>query len=79
MRKALTLCLLICQPALADGPYPTFSGISAGADDAGVAGTNPAAMTRLKQSEFLAGPQVLVVDIKFDTEQSSFGGGNGAF
>lgn len=27
-----------------------------------------AAMTRLKQSEFLAGPQLLVVDIKFDTE-----------
>jgi len=27
-------------------------------------------MTRLEQSEFLAGPQLLVVDIQFDTEES---------
>lgn len=45
MRRLTWLALLLFQPAVADGPYPTFSGISAGADDAGVAGTNPAAMT----------------------------------
>jgi long-chain fatty acid transport protein len=53
------------------------AGWAALGEDASTAATNPAAMTRLKQSEFLAGPQVLVVDIQFDTEQSSFGGGNG--
>lgn len=53
------------------------AGWAALGEDASTAATNPAAMTRLKQSEFLAGPQLLVVDIKFDTVQSSFGGGNG--
>ena len=53
------------------------AGWAALGEDANTAATNPAAMTRLKQSEFLVGPQVLVVDIQFDTEQSSFGGGNG--
>lgn len=52
------------------------AGWAALGEDASTAATNPAAMTRLKQSEFLAGPQLLVVDIRFDTEQSSFGGGN---
>ncbi len=52
------------------------AGWTALGEDASTAATNPAAMTRLKQSEFLIGPQVLVVDIKFDTEQASFGGGN---
>ena len=32
--------------ALAGGPYPAMTGISASADDAGTAGTNPAGMTR---------------------------------
>ncbi|TDJ43617.1 MAG: hypothetical protein E2O51_07875 [Gammaproteobacteria bacterium] len=32
--------------ALAAGPYPSMSGISAAADDASVAGSNPAGMTR---------------------------------
>mgnify|MGYP002065004827 CR=1 FL=1 len=53
------------------------AGWAALGEDASTAATNPAAMTRLRQSEFLAGPQLLVVDIKFDTAQSSFGGGNG--
>jgi long-chain fatty acid transport protein len=53
------------------------AGWAALGEDASTAATNPAAMTRLRQSEFLVGPQVLVVDIKFDTEQSSFGGGDG--
>lgn len=37
--------LVSCQ-ALAGGPYPAISGVAASADDASVAGTNPAAMTR---------------------------------
>lgn len=45
MRRLVLLALFVCQQAVAEGPFPTFSGISAGADDAGVAGTNPAAMT----------------------------------
>ena len=53
------------------------AGWAALGEDASTAATNPAAMTRFRQSEFLVGPQVLVVDIKFDTEQSSFGGGDG--
>ena len=53
------------------------AGWAALGEDASTAATNPAAMTRLKQSEFLAGPQLLVVDIQFDTKQSSFGGGDG--
>jgi long-chain fatty acid transport protein len=36
----------------ADGPYPAFSGVAASADDAGVAGTNPAAMTLFDEREF---------------------------
>lgn len=49
MRKLILLCILLCHQALADGPYPTFSGVSAGTDDAGVAGTNPAAMTQFDE------------------------------
>lgn len=41
----LILGQLFANQLLADGPYPAFSGIAAAADDAGVAGTNPAAMT----------------------------------
>jgi long-chain fatty acid transport protein len=36
-------------PALAGGPYPAISGIAASADDASVAGMNPAAMTRFDE------------------------------
>ena len=45
MRRCLLLILLFAQTVLADGPYPTFAGVSAAAYDALVAGTNPAAMT----------------------------------
>lgn len=45
MRRLLLLMSLLVNSALADGPYPTFSGLSAAADDAVVAATNPAAMT----------------------------------
>lgn len=39
-------CLLLAGTANAGGPYPAKTGISAAADSAAVAGTNPAAMTR---------------------------------
>ena len=49
-RKVLLIStLLVASPALAGGPYPAISGISAAADDASVAGTNPAAMTRFDE------------------------------
>ena len=76
-------CAALCLLALAAQAHSAALGLrefgaplngSAGAgwaalgEDASTAATNPAAMTRLKRSEFLAGPQLLVVDIKFDTE-----------
>lgn len=45
----LVFTLLTVAPALAGGPYPAISGISAAADDASVAGMNPAAMTRFDE------------------------------
>jgi long-chain fatty acid transport protein len=42
----LILLLAVAGNTLAGGPYPTLSGIAAAADDAMVAATNPAAMTR---------------------------------
>ncbi len=41
--------LVMAMPALAGGPYPAISGIAASADDASVAGMNPAAMTRFDE------------------------------
>jgi long-chain fatty acid transport protein len=39
----------MAMPAFAGGPYPAISGIAASADDASVAGMNPAAMTRFDE------------------------------
>ena len=47
------------------------------ASDASTASVNPAGMTRLDRSQMLAGVQMLYVDTKFDTDLSSFGGGDG--
>jgi long-chain fatty acid transport protein len=47
------------------------------ASDASTASVNPAGMTRLARSQMLAGVQMLYVDTKFDTDYSSFGGGDG--
>ena len=47
MRKLLlVLCGLAIAGAANAGPYPALSGITAAADSASVASTNPAAMTR---------------------------------
>lgn len=53
------------------------AGRAAAAKDASTAGTNPAGMTRLDRSQVLAGFQGLIVDVEFDTDSSSFGGGDG--
>ncbi len=47
MRETLVVVLSIvaASGALAAGPHPAMSGISAAADDASVAGNNPAGMT----------------------------------
>jgi long-chain fatty acid transport protein len=47
------------------------------ANDASTAGANPAAMTRLDSSQMLVAAMGLDVDLRFDTEESGFGGGDG--
>jgi len=53
------------------------AGMASRAEDAATAFANPAGMTRLKESQFMAGVQPLYADIKFDTQKSTFGGGDG--
>jgi long-chain fatty acid transport protein len=53
-RLVLIICACIVNAAHA-GPYPAKSGLSAAADDASVAGNNPAAMTLLDTRQFRAG------------------------
>jgi len=53
------------------------AGMASRAADAGTAFANPAGMTRLKDSQLMVGVQPMYSDIKFDTQRSSFGGGNG--
>jgi len=53
------------------------AGMASRASDAATAFANPAGMTRLKESQLMVGVQPLYADIKFDTQSSTFGGGNG--
>lgn len=53
------------------------AGRAAAANDASTASTNPAGMTRLERAQLLAGFEGLVVRAKFDTDSSSFTGGDG--
>jgi long-chain fatty acid transport protein len=53
------------------------AGMAARADDAATAFANPAGMTRLKESQAMVGIQPIYGDMTFDTEASSFGGGDG--
>jgi long-chain fatty acid transport protein len=53
------------------------AGRAAMAKDASTAGQNPAGMTRLDNSQILAGAQALFPEVKFDTDESTFGGDNG--
>lgn len=53
------------------------AGMASRAADGATAFANPAGMTRLNQSQLMVGVQPIYSDIKFDTEQSTFGGDNG--
>ncbi len=53
------------------------AGMASRAGDAATAFSNPAGMTRLEESQFMVGAQPIYSDIKFDTEQATFGGDNG--
>ena len=53
------------------------AGRGATAKDASVAGANPAAMTKLNRSQLLAGALGLSLNVKFDVDKATFGGGDG--
>ena len=53
------------------------AGMASRAADAATAFANPAGMTRLNESQLMVGVQPIYADVKFDTQSSTFGGGNG--
>jgi long-chain fatty acid transport protein len=53
------------------------AGMASRAADGATAFANPAGMTRLAESQLMIGVQPIYANIKFDTEQASFGGGDG--
>jgi long-chain fatty acid transport protein len=53
------------------------AGRAAMAKDASTASQNPAGMTRLDGVQLTAGAQALFPEVKFDTDESTFGGDNG--
>jgi len=84
---AVLLTLIMCPSIRAGGLWlyeegtpdlgTAGAGRAAAAKDASTAGGNPAGMTRLKGSQLTVGAQALFPEIKFDADDSSFGGGNG--
>ena len=69
---ALLVGGLSAQINAADGP--AFTGLAASADDAVSAVTNPAGLTRLHQSEWVAGIQTFYASSDFTTTAQSTGG-----
>ena len=53
------------------------AGMASRAADAATAFANPAGMSRLAESQLMVGVQPMYGDVKFDTQNSTFGGGNG--
>lgn len=53
------------------------AGMASRAGDAATAFANPAGMTRLTGSQLMVAAQPMYGDIKFDTQSSTYGGGNG--
>ncbi|MGD2075920.1 MAG: outer membrane protein transport protein [Gammaproteobacteria bacterium] len=53
------------------------AGMASRATDGATAFANPAGMTRLSESQLMVGLQPMYSNIKFDTEEASFGGGDG--
>jgi long-chain fatty acid transport protein len=52
------------------------AGMAARADDAATAFANPAGMTRLRESQAMVGIQPIYGNMQFDTDASTFGGGD---
>jgi long-chain fatty acid transport protein len=74
IRLAVFLCCLGASVlAAAGGPYPTKSGIAASAADAGVAGNNPAAMTRFDDWSLRVGVFGFFSDSTFEGAASGTG------
>jgi long-chain fatty acid transport protein len=53
------------------------AGMASRAADGATAFANPAGMTRLAESQLMLGLQPMYADIKFDTDQATYGGGDG--
>jgi long-chain fatty acid transport protein len=53
------------------------AGMASRAADAATAFANPAGMTRLTGAQLMVGVQPIYADVKFDTQSSTYGGGNG--
>ena len=74
--NATRLIMLVCAftvGAAHAGPYPAMTGISASADDANVAGNNPAAMTLLDSRQFRAGFFTFISDSTFEGQAGDMG------
>ena len=71
-RLLLFFCICAASAAHA-GPYPAQSGISAAADDANVAGNNPAAMTLLDSRQYRGGVFTFVSDSTFEGQVGDSG------
>jgi len=84
---AVLITLIMCPTIWAGGLWmyeggtpdlgTAGAGRAAAAKDASTAGGNPAGMTRLEGSQMTVGALALFPQIKFDVDESSFGGGNG--
>jgi long-chain fatty acid transport protein len=83
-----TLALTVCNPPAYGGGLWLYemgtpdvgtasAGMASRADDAATAFANPAGMTRLTESQLMVAMQPMYGDIKFDTQSSTYGGGNG--
>jgi len=53
------------------------AGMASRAADGATAFANPAGMTRLQESQLMVGVQPIYANIRFDTDQATFGGGDG--
>jgi long-chain fatty acid transport protein len=60
------LCLFVVANVAHAGPYPAMTGTSTAADDANVAGNNPAAMTLLDSRQYRAGVFTFISDSTFE-------------
>jgi long-chain fatty acid transport protein len=72
LRSLIVACVCAASAAHA-GPYPAYAGISAAADDASVAGNNPAAMTLLDARQFRASVFTIYSDSTFEGQVGDSG------